>query len=306
MQLLELDLNLLVPLQALLSEASVQRAAKRIARTAPATSHALARLREIFDDPLLVRAGQRMVRTPKGDALLPRVNEALARVEATFASVEEENPAAGEHFFRVLSTDLLEFLVLRPLGVQLAWQAPGVSFLSRIGALDPVEALRQSTVDLAMAVGDDWPADIQHTTLLRDSFVTVMRAEHPLAHSRLTLRRYLDASHVLAAPRGTPGGVVDQRLRRDGRQRRVSRVVGGFIAGLYLVASSDHMMTVSRRLAEALAPTLGLVIKAPPVALDGFSVRLLWHKRDELSSAHRWFRQQILGAAADTSGPIRA
>jgi DNA-binding transcriptional LysR family regulator len=289
-----LDLNLLVPLDALLAEASVTRAGARLGLTTSATSHALARLRDVLGDPLLVRAGRAMALTPRGLALRDRVRAALGQATAVFAADGPFDAQALDRTFRIRATDHAITL----LGAMLdARMPPGVTLEFLPNTPRDAEALRDGTIDLAIGIYDELPADMRVQRLFDDRFVCVVRANHPTIGDRLRLDHYLAARHVLVSPRGRPGGAIDRVLARRGESRRVARVVPHFLAALVLVSRTSYVVTISERLASQLAGSLRLRIVPCPVPVEPYTLSQIWHPRVDAERAHRWLRHQIVDAA---------
>lgn len=293
MQLSGVDLNLLVVLDALLETRSVKRAAARVSLSPSATSHALARLRDLLGDPVLVRAGRQMVLTGRAEVIRPRVRRLLEETGALLRFEEELEPATLRRSFRVASTDYAERVIVLPLSDALAAIAPGVDLLSRALGVDVVERLRAADYELAIGVFFDLPADIERETLLHEDFVCLFRRGHPALRRELTAERYAALGHVLIAPRGVPRGIVDVYLERRGLARRVARTVSSFEVAPYLVAETDYVLTLPARVARRLAPELELVIREPPLELPGFDLAVLWHRRLSGDAAHAWLREQI-------------
>lgn len=299
MRLSGIDTHLLVTLDALLQEESVHGAARRIALSPSATSHALARLRELFQDPLLVRAGRKLKRTPRAESLAPRVREVVAAMESLFTPPESFTPATLERTFQLLTTDHIEFVLLRRLDAVLTAEAPRVRLHSRPIVPDAVTELRNGTVDMAFGVFGALPDDILREDLFTDRFVTLVRAGHPVLRGPFTLKRFVELEHVLVAPRGTAVGSVDALLAERGLKRRVTRVLGSFLAAPFLVAQSDAVVTMSARLAEPLVPLLGLKALEPPLPVEPYTLCHLWHRRADADPAHAWFRGLVSRVAAD-------
>lgn len=299
MRLSGIDTHLLVTLDALLQEESVHGAARRIALSPSATSHALARLRELFQDPLLVRAGRKLKRTPRAESLAPRVREVVAAMESLFTPPESFTPATLGRTFQLLTTDHIEFVLLRRLDAVLTAEAPRVRLHSRPIVPDAVTELRNGTVDMAFGVFGALPDDILREDLFTDRFVTLVRAGHPVLRGPFTLKRFVELEHVLVAPRGTAVGSVDALLAERGLKRRVTRVLGSFLAAPFLVAQSDAVVTMSARLAEPLVPLLGLKALEPPLPVEPYTLCHLWHRRADADPAHAWFRGLVSRVAAD-------
>ncbi len=296
------DLGLLVTLDALLQEGSVTGAARRVGLSTPAMSHALARIRDKLGDPILVRAGRGMVLTPRAEALKPKVRSAVAEAARV---LEPERPFSAselERSFVVHATDH----VLTVLGVALDRiihaEAPRVALRFVPNASDDAMPLREGSTDLAIGIYGDLPPEIRTRKLLTDRFVCVVREDNPLVGKRLTLDHFARLEHIQVAPRGQPGGYIDNVLREHGLERKVSRAVPFFIAGLLLVAETDYLLTISERVARAMAPSLRLRILEPPIALRPYALSLIWHPRMDGDAAHQWLREAFLRAAHDAAG----
>lgn len=293
-----IDLNLLSVLHAVVDTRSVKLAAQRLALSPSATSHALARLRELLGDPIVVRAGRSLVLTPRAEKLRPELGRILESVARLLAGDAAADPTALTRGFTIGTNDYGERVLLVELGHRLARQAPGVDlFAARTGSF--VDGLRDGTHDLALAAVRAMPPDIVVEPLLRERFVAVLRRGHPAARNRLTLKRYAALEHVLVAPRGTPRGVVDTVLEAQGLRRRVARTVATFGVAPYVVAGSDYVLTLAERIARPLAAQLDLQIRPCPSQLPTFEISMAWHRRVDADPAHAWLRDQLRGVAQD-------
>jgi DNA-binding transcriptional LysR family regulator len=297
------DLNLLITLDALLQEENVSRAATRVGLSTPAMSHALARLREQLADPLLVRAGHKMVPTPRAIDLKDRVHALAGEVQAVLAPAAPQDPRTLERTFQLKASDQL-ITVLGPALDRALRAAPGVRCQVTPTERSEAQLLRDGTIDLSIGVYDylpysDLPPDLRIQRLFDDRFVCVVRAGHPGVGKTLTLRQFAALEHVQVVPRGRIGGYVDELLLRHGLSRRVVRAVPYFLAALALVAETDYLLTTSIRLARRLAPRLGLRMVPPPraLALEPYTVAQLWHPRNDRDPAHRWLREAVATAA---------
>jgi DNA-binding transcriptional LysR family regulator len=300
------DVALLAPLDALLQEVSVTRAARRMGISTPAMSHTLARLREQLGDPLLVRAGRQMVLTPRAEGMREKVRRALG--EAVLA-LEPERPFsprelrrsvvihASDHVLTVLGVDL-DRLVHR--------QAPELQLRFVPNTPDDPGALREGSADLSVGIYGDLPPELRTRLLLTDRFVCVVRTGHPAIKRRLSLAQFVALEHVQVAPRGKPGGYLDDQLAERGLQRRVVLAVPFFLAALRLTAETDYVLTISERIARVMAPCLGLRILEPPLELRPYGLRLVWHPRFDRDAGHQWLREQLLQAAKQAAGDQHA
>ncbi|MCA2980198.1 MAG: LysR family transcriptional regulator [Myxococcaceae bacterium] len=294
---MDLDLNLLETFDALLQEGSVSRAAKRVGLSTPAMSHALARLRATLGDEVLVRAGRDMVPTPRALALKEDVHTALARVRALLRPPEALDLRALTREFRVNATDHVVTVLGAALDTLARREAPGVLLRFLPTATDDAALLRDGSVDLAVGIYADLPPELRRRVLLTDRFVSVLRRGHPAAKGRLDLDTFLALDHLQVAPRGRPGGDLDDLLAARGKRRRVTRAVPYFLSALQLVSESDAVLTISERMARRLAGTFGLVVLETPLPLRPYALSLLWHPRQDSSPEHSWLRQLFVRAA---------
>lgn len=291
-----LDLNLLVVLDALLRERSVTRAAKRVGLSQSATSHALARLRAQFSDPLLIRSGSVLLLTERARRLGPMLDEALRGLELALAPEAPFEPATSKRNFRFATGDYAQFVLFPPLVAHLGAEAPGVStWAVDAGSASVQELLAQEDMDFALV--PDMVArklrGMRHIALFQERFVCVVRRDHPRVRARLSLKTFVELRHAFVAPRGTQGGIVDDALAKLGHTRHVALAVPHFLVAPHAVAHSDLVITLAERVARAFAEHLPLKILTPPLELPSFSMCLAWHPRHDDDAGHRWMRQTI-------------
>lgn len=296
------DLALLVPLDALLQEVSVTRAARRLGLSTPAMSHALARMRVSLGDPLLVRAGRVMVLTPRAEALKAAVHAVVTAAQQVLTPEQPFAPATLRRGFTLLATDH----VLQVLGPALdrivAAEAPHAALRFIPNTTDDAAVLRDGGADLAIGIYADLPPELRTRQLLTDRLVCAVREGHPRVGKRMTLDDFVRLQHVQIAPRGQPGGYLDDTLRAHGHTRHVARAVPYFLTALHLVAETDYVLTVAERLARSLAPRLGLRLLEPPIELRPYALNLMWHPRVDGDPAHRWLREALTRASRLSAG----
>lgn len=294
-----IDLNLLVALDALLAERSVTAAAKRLGLTQPTTSHALARLRALLGDPLLVRAGRAMVRTPRADALAPALSRALLELSRALAAEPPFDPKVTTRSFVVACPDLLAPLV-PAIARRLAVEAPRAALELRapLGA-DLPTALATSGVDLALAPAPSDAPGVIARSLGALRWCVLARRGHPLlrgrARARLTLASWTRWPHVVVRTGSESRSVVGDAIARAGGARRVGLVVPGFLVVPHVVAATDLLGAAPRELVLPLARTLGLELLEPPVAMPPIPVAALWHERWHADAGARWARELVAG-----------
>jgi DNA-binding transcriptional LysR family regulator len=294
------DLGLLLTLDALLQESNVMLAGRRLGLSAPATSHALARIRERLQDPILVRAGRRMVLTPLAEQLRPRVRNLVEEAAGVLAGATPFSPRQLRRTFTVFTTDHV-LLVLGPVVDRiLREEAPEVTLRFLPSMVDDWVPLRDGSADLSVCILGHFPAEFRTRKLFTDRFTCVVREGNPRVGRKLGLDDYLALEHVVVAPLGKPS-LVDQVLAERGLVRRVRQVVPYFLAGLHMAATTDCVLTVSDRAARAMAATLRLRVLEPPLPLSPYALHLLWHPRLENEPANRWLRGVFTRAAAEAA-----
>jgi DNA-binding transcriptional LysR family regulator len=290
-----MGLNLIVALDALLTERNVTRAAMRIGVTQSAMSHSLAQLRALLGDPLLVRSKKDMVPTPRAEVLGAPVKKALADLALALASPAAFVPALAQMQITIATSDYGEIVMLPRIVARLLKEAPGIDLRVRAEEGQIVERLAEGTVDLGLRppLTSGSNSGVFAKKLFTETFVCVMRKTHPLAKKKkLKLDDYANALHTLISMHGSDRGVLDDALARVGRQRRIAVVVPHFLVAPYVVASADLLLTLPERIARRLEKSLDLTVKPLPAELDvdGFIVSALWHERTQHDAAHKWFR----------------
>lgn len=288
------DLGLLLTLNALLQEASVSGAAKRLALSTSAVSHALARLRDRLNDPLLVRAGGRMVLTPRAEVLLPQVRDLVHAAERLFEPPETFDPRQLKRTFTINVTDYLLVLYGDRLEEILQTQAPHLVLRILPSSADEGELLRRGESDLTIGAYRDLEPELRTRPLLRDRLVCAVRVGHPVLGETMTPERFVQLGHVQVCLRGRPGGYLDELLEARGLSRRIVRAVPQFQMAIAITARSDFMLTTSERMIQSLGSKYGLVTIDPPFPLPAFTLKMVWHPRYDGDSAHAWFRERLI------------
>ncbi|GIE89307.1 LysR family transcriptional regulator [Actinoplanes regularis] len=301
---MNLDLNLLIALDALLEEGSVGGAARRLHLSEPAASRALGRIRTVIGDPILVRAGRRMVLTPRAQELRTEVHALVERARAVFTPPGPPDPATLRRVFTVLADDVA--IAFGPeLLARVRTEAPGVSlrFLGEDSSPDGGLALRDGRADLDIGVVQDAPPEIIVEPLFTDRMAGVVRAGHPLTEGELTPERYAAATHVSASRRGKLTGPIDDALAELGLTRRVALAVPTFGAALMVVARTDLVGVMPWRLGRRAVEALGLVALEPPISLPAKEIAMAWHQRYDADGAHRWLRARVRETIAHLTAP---
>jgi DNA-binding transcriptional LysR family regulator len=289
------DLNLLVALNALLDEGSVLGAARRMNLSAPAMSRTLGRIRHVMGDEILVRAGRRMVPTPRALELHGRVRNLIEDAQSVMRPEGAADPAALVRGFTVRASDYVAGVFGATLQAIVTREAPLVTLRFADQGKEDLAALREGRIDLDVGVLGHIGPEIRQQILLRDRFVAVVRSGHPLLRGRLTARRFAAAStHVSASRRGFSHGPIDEALAAQGLSRQVRFVVPGFHAAMLAAAASDIVAAVPLGVA-ATATRLGLKIRYLdlPFSTPEVAIAQAWHPRFDQDSGHRWLRGAV-------------
>lgn len=300
-----MDLSLLVNLDALLQESSVSKAAKRVGLSTPAMSHALARARLQLGDPILVRAGRNMLLTPRAEGMKARVHTLITEARQVLSAERPFVASTLARTFVVHATDHALHLFGPALDRILCAEAPEVALRFVLNSPDDATLLREGESDLAMGIYGPLPPEMRTKQLITDRLVCVVREGHPSVGKRLSLEQFLALGHLQVAPRGRPGGYVDDVLEGRDLKRRVVRTVPYFMAALELAAHTDYVLTVSERLARTVAPRLRLRLLEPPLPLRPYAVSLVWHPRYDGDTAHRFLREVVTRAAKEVTAGVQ-
>lgn len=289
----KLDLNLLVTLETLLVEQNVTHAAERLHLSQPAVSTQLGRLRELFDDPLLIPVQRGMTPTAKAMELLDPLRQALDQVRATLAEHRHFDSKIAHLTVAIACTDYLQTEVLQPLVVELRKQAPGVRIAVR--NLDPSQLETQMAsgeVDLALMTPEHGPDTLRARHLFDERYVLIGRRGHPRLRRELSVEQFARLDHVVVSLRGgdftTP---VDDGLAALGYRRNVVLSVASFLSVPEIVAHSNFVALVPERLVSNHGEVLKIV--ECPFPVPGFAVSMLWHERNHGHSGQRWVREFI-------------
>jgi len=300
MNIRRLDLNLLVVLDALLSEGSVTRAAGRVHLSQPAVSNALARLRSYFQDQLFVRRGGRLEPTRKARTLMQPVRDALSQLDRVLLSDPVTFDASrSAKSFRVATTDYANFVLLPSLLARLQVEAPSVVMdVCELDRSRPLDALLGNEVDLVLGSVSATSTYVHRADLFSDNYVCIARKGHPRIRKRLTLPQFLNNSHVVIRQQnGGTGGILDELLEQQGKHRAVSISLPQFFAAPYIVMKTDSLMTVTARIGRVLEEAYPLRVFEHPVGLRSFTIGQLWHQRTHTDPTHQWFRKAIFEVA---------
>jgi LysR family nod box-dependent transcriptional activator len=299
-----LDLNLLVALDALLSECSVSRAAERLCLGQSATSSALGRLREHFNDPLLVQVGRRLEPTALGLELLPKVREALALTREIVDAPVNFDPASCDRHFTLVASDYVAGVLLPAVSLELARVAPGVRLSLRDMPVprdgDVVsEALDYRRSDCVIVPQRRLNPAYPHVPLMTDQLCCIVCAGQPRFAEGLSLADYCGAQHVVREFADGRNLAMDAaHLHELGVQRRVAVALESFVLMPEFIVGTARIATVFRRQAQRFAQHYPLRIHPAPLAFPDAVQVLQWHPYQDHDPAMLWFRGLLSAQAA--------
>lgn len=307
-----IDVHLLRVLHLLLTECSVSRAARRLNQSQPAVSTALRRLRDLTGDPLLVRSKNGMTPTERGAALLEPVRQALASIETIAIGHGRFDPSTTRRVFNVATPDYLDPALLGRILARFHNLAPHaqVVFHSFSPEQDFAGTLAEGRLDVVIGNWPHPPEQLRLSPLFDEEVVCMMREDHPLAGRPLTIKSYLEAEHLAPTPYSVgQRGVIDMHLARERLKRNVVAWVPYFSLAPYMVLESQMIFSCPRSFAEHFARRLPVALARSPIDYPPMSFYLLWHDRAHYAEECRWFREQIIAVArnsSQTSTPARS
>ncbi len=291
---MQLDLNLLTALDALLEEGSVTGAADRLHLSAPAMSRTLGRIRRATGDQILVRTGRTMTPTPHATAIREQVHALVHQVQSVLSPERAVDLATLNRVFTLRWHDSITTAVGADLLAVVRSQAPGVRLRFLVEPTSDTDDLRRGHVDLEASSTEPELPEISREVVGHDRVVVVLRAGHPLTAGPLTPEAYAAAEHITVSRRGRLRDPVDDALEDRGLRRTVVAAAPTTLAALQLVRRGDFVTAVAERVSRPLAEDLGLVTLPLPVALPDVPMYLAWHQRYDGDHAHVWLRTHAL------------
>jgi DNA-binding transcriptional LysR family regulator len=290
---MQLDLNLLIALDALLKEGSVTGAATRLHVSTPAMSRTLGRIRRATGDQILVRTGRTMTPTPRAVAMQDEVRDLVRRASEALRPEHELDLATLDRVFTVRGHDAATTAVGPVLLAALQLHAPRVALRMLAEPATDTSDLRQGRIDLDLGSEQPGLPEIESELLGYDRLVLAMRHDHALAGRRLTLQRLTQSGHILVSRRGRLRDPLDTALAERGCTRHTVSSAPTSAAALAFVAHSDLLVVVPERMCRDLIERLGLRTKPLPLELPDVPLYLSWHQRSHGDLAHGWLRDQV-------------
>jgi len=297
-----INLQLLAQFEALIQECHVTRAAERMNIGQPTMSAALSRLRQLFDDPLLVRTAKGMVPTPKALELAKRVRMALELLEPNRVRSADFDPATSNRQFRILTTEGLALLFTPPIAAYLRQHAPRVGLSVQPSDMrHTVEALRDQACDVTISNILQPPPDLRKTVVYPQSTCCIVSTQHPEIGARITMKQYLKYPHVLWGAESMSHRTIEATVSlalASGREHLTQSIrVPNILIVPAVVAATDMIATVPTRIADEAMATLAIKKVQPPFKLPDPNVSMYWHELSHRDSGNMWFRHAILEIA---------
>lgn len=313
MNINRIDLNLLVYLDALLRERNVTQAAHHLNLSQPAMSNGLRRLRELFDDPLLVRTSDGMTPTERALELEPVVREVLTIIDRAVQPRSAFEPKEAQRVFRIMASDYAESTLLPTVLGQLRTLAPGLTLDIMTPSDVSFADVERGKVDMVINRFDSMPQSFHQIHLWDDSFSCLLSPENPVLED-FTLDNYLKANHVWVSKTGMGVGVgvdpddvqrlgwVDAALNKLGKKRQIRVFTRHYQAAMTMAEQNDLIVTLPTRAAQLKANNPKVVLREPPLDIPPLELKMAWSPLLQHNPANRWLRKLIVDSARILDG----
>ncbi|MBK8259242.1 MAG: LysR family transcriptional regulator [Polyangiaceae bacterium] len=292
------ELELLAIFDAIHQERHLTRAAARVGKSQPSVSRALAQMRHVFGDQLFVRTPRGVVPTERADALAPEVRKVLDSASA-LVHARRFSAATLQRTMVIGTSDFAEAQILPRLMRALGTEAPGVNVVTKAIPPEPTDYLADGRLDLVFVTPASTPPAAMAQPLFEDSFLGAARRDHPAFRRPMTLEKYTDLPHIQVAPRGNPGGPIDDALAALGHSRRIAVRTPSFLAALALLSQSDFVIAAPKTVLFSYSNVFQLKTFNLPIEVSGFKIVQAWHKRAHEDPAHKWFRALVARVARE-------
>jgi LysR family transcriptional regulator, nod-box dependent transcriptional activator len=300
----QLDLNLLVALDALLAEGNITAAARRLNLSQSATSGILSRLRDYFGDDLLVQHGRHMTPSPLALELGARVRDVLQTVHSTIINRTAFDHATSHRHFRICASDFVRTVLLARVARQLEREAPNITVEISNLEEDPGAKLHRGEIDILIM--PEYLFDNEHpkVNLFESEHACIVWAGNAQVRDGLSFERFMQLGHVVIrfGKTLTPG-FEEWFIRKYGHTRRIELITDDFNSVPQFICGTSRVATVHRRLASFYARHLELQVLPPPFEIPALTEGMQWHKHLDGDPGHRWLRS-LIGriAAAELDG----
>ncbi|MFJ7886006.1 LysR family transcriptional regulator [Pseudomonas sp. NPDC096917] len=289
------DLNLLVALNILLEEGSVAGAARRMNLSAPAMSRTLTRIRDVLNDPILVRSGRGLVPTPRALELREQVRGVVELAHGVFTQSQDSDLRSLDRTFSIRANDVFFGVYGGALRQQMALEMPKASLRVVPEGYTDDAALSEGRIDLAIGATRPAGADIKVQKLFTCPFVGLAREGHPIFDQPITAQRFVSYDHISVSRRGRARGPIDTQLAEIGLERRVSFTTPTFYSAIFALANADLILPLMPQLLLKTLEPMGLRLRAfvLPITLQPVEITQAWHPRLDNDHAHRWLRRTL-------------
>ena len=300
-----LDLDWIGVFDEIYKTQSVSRAADRLGIAQSTASIALNKLRRHFGDPLFCRTSRGMEPTPRAQSIHPQLRDVLASIDKARGTRSVFAPAESDRAFCICVTDISEIVLLPRLLNHLKLIAPRIAIETERISTDTPRRLESGDVDLAVGFLPVLDAGFYQQTLFDETFVCLAAANHPRIGGKLTKRAFCAEGHIVVSTTGTGHSIVDKSLARHGVERRVMLRLSSFLGVARVVAQTELLVIVPRRLGEALASQEQVQVLAPATPLPTFQVKQHWHERFHADAGNVWLRRTMAELFAGSAAPGR-
>ena len=308
MNIRRIDLNLLVYLDVLLHERNVTKSAAQLGITQPAMSNGLRRLRDMFEDPLLIRTSDGMSPTQRALELQPQVRDILANIDRAVQPQKDFDALTAQRVFRIMASDYAESTLIAPLLSELSRLAPGITLDILTPSDVRLQDVEQGRVDMLLNRFDEMPQSFHQLTMWEDDFSCLLSVDNPLL-SEFSLDNYLLGRHVWVSKTGMGASVgmnprdaqrvgrVDEALKNIGKTRHIAVFTRHYQVAVQLAQQPDLIVTIPTRLARLQLSNQRVALRAPPFEIPSFELKMAWSPLLQHNPDHQWIRRLLADIA---------
>jgi len=290
----DLELNQLRLLQIIFETKNLTRAGERAGLTQSAVSHALKKMRNSFNDALVIRQGNTLVLTPRAESLEIQLTRWLNDFEMNILNQEQFNPSTSTRTFYIATSDLVEQVVAPLLTKKLLEVAPKIHLvfkkLDKLGFANQIES---NEVDFVISIADSSHPALMVRTLYKDDFVSAARKAHPIFSSGINTKHFCQYPHILAGTGRNNKGMIDDVLASLNLSRDVLIKVANFSSTPFILETSNCLLTAPRKFINAIESKFDITSFETPVTLDSYSMKLYWNIKNKDEAGNKWLREQL-------------
>lgn len=284
-----LDLSILLIFLGLLRTGKASMVAAELGLTNSSISHALQRLRSVFNDDLFLRRPHGLEPTAYALKIESDIKRAVDAIQSVLHDTIDFQPEMAKAILNIAASDRAITSLIPDSLAQIAKEAPGIRFsFQSLSSADSLRGLADGSLDLAIGYFQDPGAEFDQIHLQSETYLVVGRKDHPIWQTDLTLRAYCDAMHILVSSDGSLTGIVDVTLQNIGETRRVIHAIPAFMPALSILSRTDFIATLPAGLVRQYASVFDLKFHAPPIDIRPFTISMLIHKRNRKSPLHKW------------------